>query len=292
MTDINNYSTHNWMASTPSIDSLSISELTLPGTHNAGSDWRASYPVFGPPRHWLACQHDSFHAQLHHGARVLDIRLAYEPKAEGVGRFRAHHGGHRNSRTLGNLITDVENFLKQNPDEFIVLDFHSLDGNDFDYEYFNKMMIHLLGHRLIPSRNLSASLGQLKQISKEQRVFAAARSHWQLDRQVFIDYINHQWSGNDLTATAELKQFIGNVLKSPPGSWKPWSLSATSFTALGGPVDIHKQLNEWFDPNESDWAMKCNVINVDFIEESNIVSFCRAVNQTKAHQRPADRLLA
>lgn len=292
MTDINNYASYNWMAATPSINSLSISELTLPGTHNAGSDWRASYPVFGPPRHWLACQHDSFHAQLHHGARVLDIRLAYEPKAEGVSRFRAHHGGHRNSRTLGNLITDVENFLKQNPDEFIVLDFHSLDGNDFDYDYFNKMMIHLLGHRLIPSRNLSAGLGQLKHISKEQRVFAAARSHWQLDRHVFIDYINHEWSGSNRTDSAELKQFIGNVLKSPPGAWKPWSLSATCYTALGGPVDIHKELNEWFDPDNSDWAMKCNVINVDFIEESNIVSFCRAVNQTKAHLRPADRLLA
>ncbi|PMX03242.1 phospholipase [Pseudomonas sp. FW215-R2] len=292
MTDINNYASYNWMAATPSIDSLSISELTLPGTHNAGSDWRASYPVFGPPRHWLACQHDSFHAQLHHGARVLDIRLAYEPKAEGVSRFRAHHGGHRNSRTLGNLITDVENFLKQNPDEFIVLDFHSLDGNDFDYDYFNKMMIHLLGHRLIPSKNLSAGLGQLKHISKEQRVFAAARSHWQLDRHVFIDYINHEWSGSNRTDSAELKQFIGYVMKSPPGAWKPWSLSATCYTALGGPVDIHKELNEWFDPDNSDWAMKCNVINVDFIEETNIVSFCRAVNQTKAHQRPADRLLA
>jgi len=98
-------STNNWMGSTPAIDSLSISELTLPGTHNAGSDWRASYPFFGPPRHWLACQHDSFHAQLNLGSRALDIRLTHDQKGEGPKKFVMHHNGHRNSRTLENLIT-------------------------------------------------------------------------------------------------------------------------------------------------------------------------------------------
>lgn len=37
--------TYNWMSTTPDIDSLNICELTLPGTHNAGSDWRATYPL-------------------------------------------------------------------------------------------------------------------------------------------------------------------------------------------------------------------------------------------------------
>lgn len=277
--------TNNWMGTAPAIDPLSISELTLPGTHNAGSDWRASYPLFGPPRHWLACQHDTFHAQLNHGSRALDIRLTYEAKAEGLGKFVAHHNGFRNSRTLGNLVTDVENFLQKNPDEFIILDFHSLDGDDFDYDYFNKMMIHFLGHRLIPRKSLPLSLRELKRASAQQRVFAAAKSHWQLDNNVFHEYIKHQWSGNGITDPGELRQFIGSVLQNPPGTWKPWSLSATSYTALGGPVDIHDELNAWFDPDKSDWALKCNIINVDFIEESKIVDYCRTANLMKARQR-------
>lgn len=286
MNDIkNNDANNNWMAATPSIDALSICELTLPGTHNAGSDWQASYPLLGPPRHWLACQHNTFHTQLHHGSRVLDIRLIYEPEAEGLGKFRAHHNGHRNSRTLGNLITDVNDFLRKNPDEFIILDFHSLDGENFDYDYFNKVMIHLLGDRLIPSSNLPLSLRKLKQVSSEQRVFAAAKSHWQLDRSVFINQVHHKWTGNGITGIDDLKKYIEGVLQAPPGTWAPWSLSATSYSALGGPVDIHDPLNEWFDPTTDDWAMKCNIINVDFIEESKIVSYCRAANLTKARHK-------
>lgn len=285
MNQTSNYATANWMASTPSIDSLSICELTLPGTHNAGSDWRATYPVFAPPRHWLACQHDSFHAQLQNGARALDIRLMYDAKAEGLGRFRACHDKFPNSRTLGHIIDDVNNFLRNNPDEFIVLDFHELRGDDFDYDYFNKMVIHLLGRRIIPGKYMTLSLGKLKQISSERRVFVAAKSHWQLDYEVFSNFINHKWIGKNIAYADELKTFIDKVLQAPPGSWAPWSLSATSYTGQGGPVDIHDELNAWFDPDNSDWAMKCNVINVDFIEESRLVEFCRTVNQTKARLR-------
>ncbi|MFM9380628.1 phospholipase [Pseudomonas sp. UV AK001] len=276
---------NNWMSTTPDIDSLSISEMTLPGSHNSGSDWRASYPFFGPPPHWLACQHNSFYAQLNYGSRALDIRLAYNAKAEGPKRFVVHHNGHRNSRTLMDLIDDVNSFLDNYPDEFIVLDFHNFDGEDFDYSHFNKMMTQFLGPRLIPRQNQSLSLRNLKRISTQQRVFAAARSHWQLDHKLFHYYIDHQWSGSGVTNTDELKQFIGRVMQNPPGAWQPWSLSATSYTVLGGPVDIHGELNNWFDLNNSDWILKCNIINADFIEESDLSELCRVANILKVERR-------
>ncbi|QZD68502.1 phosphatidylinositol-specific phospholipase C domain-containing protein [Pseudomonas sp. 3-2] len=277
--------TYNWMSTTPDIDSLNICELTLPGTHNAGSDWRATYPLFSPPRHWLACQHDTFHAQLNHGARALDIRLKYEANGKGARKFVMHHGGYTNSRTLEDLANDINNFLAKNPDEFIILDFHELKGNDFDFEYFNNTIINLLGDRLVPRINQSLTLQELKRVSPKQRVFAAARSHWKLDYRVFHDQISHKWSENDITSPDELRQFIEKVMKNPPGTWNTWSLSATSFTSIGGPVDIHDQLNEWFDLDKSDWALKCNIINVDFMEESDLMEFCRVANVIKAEQR-------
>ncbi|MFP0196904.1 phosphatidylinositol-specific phospholipase C domain-containing protein [Pseudomonas sp. PHC1] len=279
--------TSNWMSTTPDIDALNICELTLPGTHNAGSDWRATYPFFGPPRHWLACQHDTFHAQLNHGARALDIRLKYEPSGEGPRKFVMHHNGHTNSRTLRDLATDINNFLAKNPDEFIVLDFHNLEGDDFDFEYFNNTILNLLGDRLVPRANQSLTLRELKGISPKQRVFAAARSHWKFDYRVFHDQISHKWSGNGVTNPDELRQFIEKVMENPPGTWNVWSLSATSYTVLGGPVDIHDELNKWFDLDNSDWALKCNIINVDFLEESDLVEFCRVANVFKARQRAA-----
>lgn len=278
------YSNHQWMTATPAIDSLSLFELTLPGTHNAGSDWQASYPFFGPPRHWLACQHNTFYHQLQHGSRVLDIRLTYDEKAEGLGKFRMHHNGHRNSRTLGHLVTDINDFLARNPDEFIIVDFHELTGDNFDYKFFNDMIIHLLGHRLIPRNNRTLNLEQLKRISPVQRVLVAARSHQQLHSGIFIDSIKHEWSGNGITSASELQQFIGNLMKNSFNVWAPWSLSATSYSAVGGPVDIHAELDAWFDPAKSDWARKCNIINVDFIEESRIVEFCRTANLLKVRQ--------
>ncbi|MET0848275.1 MAG: phospholipase [Pseudomonas sp.] len=280
----NNFATNNWMAATPAIDTLSLLEMTLPGTHNAGSDWKASWPLI-PGAHWLACQHDSFHSQLRHGSRALDIRLTYDAGAPGLGKFCLHHNGYRNGRILGHLVNDVLNFLAQNPDEFIILDFHELSGDSFDFTYFNKMIVHLLGWRLIPASNRALSLRQLRQISSTQRVLVAAPRNKELDQNVFIEQIGHKWSGSGITSAAELEQYIINVLKYPPGTWAPWSLSATSYSALGGPVDIHKALDVWFDPTKSEWATRCNIINVDFIEESSIVSYCRAVNSSKAAKR-------
>ena len=138
----NNYTLNNWMTATPAIDTLSLCELTLPGTHNAGCDWKASWPLI-PGAHWLACQHESFYAQLSHGSRALDIRLMYDAGAQGLGKFCIHHNGYRNGRTLGNLVTDVEKFLRENPNEFIILDFHELKGDQFDFAYFNSMMMHV-----------------------------------------------------------------------------------------------------------------------------------------------------
>ena len=280
----NNYTLNNWMAATPAIDTLSLCELTLPGTHNAGSDWKASWPLI-PGAHWLACQHESFYAQLSRGSRALDIRLMYDADAQGLGKFCIHHNGYRNGRTLGHLVTDVEKFLRDNPNEFIILDFHELKEDQIDFANFNSMMMLFLGHRLIPGKNQSLSLHQLKKISSVQRILVAAPWRAALDQNVFVREIEHKWSGSSITDTAQLEMHIINVLKYPPGKWAPWSLSATSYSGLGGPVDIHDELNSWFDPKKSDWASKCNIINVDFIEESNIVSYCRTVNLTKASKR-------
>lgn len=280
-----NFPLTNWMAKTPQLDNLSLFEMTLPGTHNAGSDWKANYPVLSYPRHWIACQHDTFYAQLSKGARALDIRLIWEPAAAGLGKFQVHHDRSRNSRTLGDLISDVSEFLTRFPDEFIIIDFHELAGDQFDFTYFNDMIIHFLGERMIPWSNRNLSLGELKMLSTQQRILVASAPDRALNRGLFIDSIRHKWIGKGIVSPNELQKYIVDVLEYPPGPWAPWSLSATCYSALGGPLDIHAELDKWFDPQTSDWAMKCNIINVDFFEESKIVSYCRTANLKKAANR-------
>ncbi|WP_166219652.1 phospholipase [Pseudomonas atagonensis] len=279
------YSNTNWMATTPSIDSLSLSELSLPGTHNAGSDWKASYALL-PGKHFLACQHDTFFEQLANGARALDLRLACMAKEDGIKKFRFRHNSFLSSRNLHDLLTHVQRFLGLYPDEFIILDFHELADSEgeFDYKRFNQHVINYLGPRIIPKQNAHLSLAELKRISPLQRVLVAATSHFQLDDKLFCRKITHQWDEASSTKASNLRNYIERVVSNPPDSYFPWSLSAATYSVPIGPVDLHEELNIWFDPQNSNWASRCNIINVDFIEESNIVSYCRTANLAKARR--------
>lgn len=276
-------SNRNWMKATPNIDSLSLSKMCLPGTHNAGSDWKASY-AFLPGAHFLACQHDSFYAQLNHGARALDLRLACLSSKKGIDRFRFCHDKYLSSRTLGDLFRDLKQFLGENPDEFVILDFHELSSSEgqFNYKEFNDLIKFFIGSLIIETGETHRSLATLKRDSISKRVLLTGPSHPDLDYNLFAPQIEHQWVGKGSFLTGTLKSYITEVMQQSHSQWRPWSLSAAVYTVPIGPVDIHDELNEWFDPRKSDWASKCNIINVDFIEESNIVAYCREANIAKA----------
>jgi 1-phosphatidylinositol phosphodiesterase len=123
-----------WMTDIPVIEALTFAELSLPGAHNAGADSKA---VFGLPvyKNWVACQSDASYFQLNAGARALDLRLEYEKVSGGYGQFWFQHNGYRSSRTLEELIMKVILFLEENPDEFILLDFHQLNAANVPFPY-------------------------------------------------------------------------------------------------------------------------------------------------------------
>lgn len=283
---VERYTLNNWMSNIPVIDSLSLGELVLPGAHNAGMDKKApNYDIFSG--HWLTCQNDSFYYQLTQGARALDLRLGYERTRAGNDRFYFHHNGGESFRYLENLFNDVNRFLQENPDEFIVLDVHELtSGNTpFDHKAFNGLVLKHLEHRIITSGNSHLSLRQLKQVSRLRRVLVAAYVHPDLDSTYFHRQIKHKWSGISDTSVSELKTYITEVMESPPASVMPWSLSATSYNLLGGPVNIKEHLDEWFNPLVRNWIRKCSIVNADFFEESDLIHHCRQGNLIKAYAR-------
>lgn len=284
-----NYEPYNWMAATPTIDSLSLLELTLPGAHNAGCDREASYALI-PGATWTACQDVPFYAQLNRGARALDVRLVYDAKADEMKKFRFQHNGLLSSRHLGDLVLETKSFFERSPDEFIILDFHELkDGSQaFDYQLFNDMLLTHLADRIIPVENMRLDMRTLKALSPTQRILVAAPRHHKLDYRIFYDKIEHSWINKRLVNSSELYQYIKGVMESPPGTWRPWSLSATCY-GITGPTRILDQLDNWFDPNKNDWAQRCNIINFDFVKNTRIVSFCRSANLTKARRKTESR---
>ena len=270
------------MTDIPVIDKLSFAELVLPGAHNAGVDKKAYFS--NPLSHWIACQNDCFYYQLNVGARALDLRLEYEIAGDGLGTFWFQHNGFRSARSLENLIMKVIRFLQENPDEFILLDFHQLNAGNapFNYAEFNRMLVTHLGDRIIPRANAFLPLGPLKKLSKRQRVLVTAERHPALDATIFGWQIEHKWSGINTTSVSELHTHIEQVMKHPPLGG-PWSLSATSYSAALGPVDLGGVLDTWFNPEISDWPLKSSIINVDFLETSKLVSYCSNANVIKAN---------
>ena len=279
---------NDWMSHIPIIENLTLGELILPGAHNAGSDKYGNY-IWAPTTHWSVCQNDSFYYQLMNGARAFDIRLEFDMNirnGDSYLYFYFHHNGVRSYRELSQLAQDVSSFLVHNPDEFIILDFHKLErGNrPFNFKEFSDRLVGSLGELIIPLEHNHKTLGQLKRISRTQRVLLAADHHPDLDPQAFGRSIQHKWSGSAITDVQYLESFIETVMTSPPSSSYPWSLSATAYSVTGGPVSIPKQLNDWFDVNKP-WIHRCSIINVDFFEESNLVHNCRAANVLKAQSR-------
>lgn len=274
------FSHSNWMGNVPVIDELTLGELVLPGAHNAGMDLDASY-IPGFLANWVACQSHSFLDQLNNGARALDLRIVQLPGDNCV----FQHNSIFSSRALSSLIEAVNEFLRANPDEFIVLDFHEMRGfySDFNIAEFSRVMSAGLGERMIPTRNNHLTLAQLKKASAVQRLMVSTEVD--IEGEGFNPKVQHKWSGIALTNPEELHSFISGVMQSPPGKRLPWSLSATCYALAEGPVDIKERLNQWFDPGQTDWASKCSIINADFFEASKLVQYCRTANVVKAWRK-------
>ncbi|MBD9611283.1 phospholipase [Pseudomonas sp. PDM02] len=272
---------NKWMSNVPDIDRLKLTELIWPGTHNSGMDKKAPNfdVVIG---NWTTCQNDSFAWQLANGARAFDIRLGYT-EGHDQSIFYFHHNGFQSHRVLDELIDATTAFLDQNPDEFIVFDFHQMgDGaKRFDHKKLNDLLVSRLGHRVIPSYDASKTVGQLKRMSTRRRLVLAAHVVRGLDDDYFWPRIPHKWSGETFTDTAELERHIANELQDAPFESFLWSLSATSYGFLGGPQDIKNQINAWFNPTR-DWVTRCSIVSTDFFDESDIVRYCWSASSMKA----------
>ncbi|ROM90548.1 phospholipase [Pseudomonas brassicacearum] len=270
-----------WMNEVLDIDTLKLTDIIWPGAHNCGMDKKApNYDVV--IGHWTTCQNDTFPWQLAQGVRAFDIRLGYKPGHD-QDIFYFHHNGLESHRVLDELIDAVLAFLQRNPNEFIVLDFHLLAGgkHSFDYKKFNALLLRRLGHTTIPFAQSRLSIGQLKRASPHRRLVLAAHGPDDLDETTFWPRVVHKWSDKLFTDIDDLRNHIANTLSTEHSGNFLWSLSATSYSFLGGPVDIKNAINDWFHQSR-DWVSRCCIINTDFVEESEIVRYCWIANSMKA----------
>ncbi|WP_028620118.1 phosphatidylinositol-specific phospholipase C domain-containing protein [Pseudomonas sp. Ant30-3] len=280
-----------WMSNVLDIDTLRLTDIVWPSAHNAGMDKKApNYEVI--VGNWTTCQNDSFAWQLANGARVFDIRLGFREAAD-QSIFYFHHNGFQSHRVLDDLIEALVAFLDANTNEFVVLDLHQLGDGDkpFNHQKLGEILLNRLGTRLISWFDSTKTVGQLKQDSSRRRVVISAVSRPGLDGEYIWRNIPHKWSGSGITDTDQLQRLIVKTLAETPSTPLLWSLSATTYTRLGGPQHIKNHINDWFSTT-GNWITRCSIINTDFFEESNLVRYCWSATSMKAvygdrlHARP------
>lgn len=107
------YCRSNWMGHLP--DTLCLSQVTIPGTHNAGADKHTSQ-IWWLVEDYVICQNFRIKNQLKLGIRWLDIRLRYHN-----GSLLVHHGPFYLRKNFSNILDCSSDFLENHPSEVIIL---------------------------------------------------------------------------------------------------------------------------------------------------------------------------
>lgn len=111
----------DWCSRIP--DDTPINDLAIPGTHDSAA-WTHNWNIWGIKGTWA--QRKSITEQLNLGVRVLDLRVGYASNnytfgiSSFVGMF---HGPIYLSLTLQSVLTDINDWLEDNPEEFVILIF-------------------------------------------------------------------------------------------------------------------------------------------------------------------------
>ena len=95
-----------WMRTIP--NNTLITEIALPGTHDSAA--------WGSGNDMLYTQCLNFEKQLRYGIRFFDIRIRHYRNG-----FPLHHGFFYLNKNFGDFLLVVQNFLKANPTEMVLL---------------------------------------------------------------------------------------------------------------------------------------------------------------------------
>jgi|GEM_PF-5701404 len=102
----------NWLKDMP--DTIHISELTLPATHDSGT-----FHFGGAFSEWVVCQTQNFTETMNLGVRAFDIRLGEDTENE----LRIVHGdANTGLRFVRNFLSDVKNYLSDHPSEAFLVE--------------------------------------------------------------------------------------------------------------------------------------------------------------------------
>jgi len=137
------YHWKTWMGHVP--DSFYLSQITIPGTHDAGADKHTSH-VGWPEWHYVICQDFDISNQMKLGVRWFDIRLYYHSG----GDLSVHHSKYYLHKNFDDVIMYAKDFLKDHHKETIILmikqEYSSVSDHSFGEAVYKRFEKHGLEH--------------------------------------------------------------------------------------------------------------------------------------------------
>lgn len=117
----------SWMLSIP--DEKFLTELNIPGTHNSATFAEATSGSIGAS--YGKCQDMDFKSQLENGVRFFDLRIE-----EAYDEYRFCHGDKISYKLkFRPVFSLLENFLRENPSEFIIISIKKDNGKDITRDW-------------------------------------------------------------------------------------------------------------------------------------------------------------
>ena len=246
---------------------LTLTEMTLPGTHNSGT-YR---PVSQVGSMWVKCQSLSLSQQLQCGIRVLDLRIGQKSP----GNYIICHDTWDTNYSLAQALKEVTEFIETSKKEVVILDFHrfvKLGNRQYDYNQLKQHISSALLGYCVPVSCAGDTLGKIwSQRAPKQRIVVA----WNADNPdpYMWPGVNQRWY-KDAYSLSQLYQCIkGDMLNPPGGMWATCSFMKSSllYSPTSNAVNVDPTITSWFFGG-SKFCENANIISVDFFNEhSNIV---------------------
>ena len=248
---------------------LTLTEMTLPGTHDSGTH----KPNFFPGDLWIRTQYLPLIQQLQLGVRVLDLRIGQNSP----GDYLIVHDIWRTSYTLAAALKEVTNFIDQDATnkEIVILDFHrfvNLGEGNFDYgKLKTQIRSYLNGYLLSAQTGHGKRLQEIWQTCGKGRVVVAWNTS---DPDTYMwPAVNQRWYAK---ADSQIKLYEAikkDMLNPPSGFWASCSFMESSefHPPDANAVASDPTIKRWYFGG-STFCEKGNIISVDFFREhTNVV---------------------
>ncbi|XP_054714890.1 PI-PLC X domain-containing protein 1-like [Uloborus diversus] len=284
----------HWMNEIRSIlGNMSLIEMMIPGTHNAGSYGPFNRNEDNRFNRYLLNQEENIWSQLVYGIRYLDLRVAYHDSVNPPEKFWITHSSFRTEVPVREAINQVKRFLNATS-EIVIMDFHRFVGGfqGQDSVVRHQELIHLLEEELADYM-----------IPAGFTPWVTLNSLWDVDRRLYVGYadnnarrqsqylfpaIKHLWG--DVDKVRDLKAYLNRTVcstRAPRGltsamaQLTPSTMGAI-FDFYGGLRNmadaVNRQITKWF---RDEWSHCANIVSTDYFLGNNIIEIAIETNKRR-----------